>query len=87
MIIRLTICHHEPKCLILFYHFIPHKYAYVFNRSASVSSYKIGVVGDNWLVGWLVCNAIFSDTALRIFLIFCMKLGDYKDRKVTEPDF
>ena len=87
MIIRLTICHHEPKCLILFYHFIPRKYAYVFNRSASVSSYKIGVVGDNWLVGWLVRNAIFSDTALRIFLIFCMKLGDYKDRKVTEPDF
>ena len=87
MIIRLTICHHEPKCLILFYHFIPYKYAYVFNRSASVRSYKIGVVGDNWLVGWLVRNTIFSDTALRIFLIFCMKLGAYKDRKVTEPDF
>ena len=40
-----------------------------------------------WLVGWLVGNAVFSETALRIFLIFCMKLGDYKGRKVTEPDF
>ena len=49
---------------------------------ASARSYKIGVVG-NWLVG----NAVFSETALRIFLIFCMKLGDYKGRKVTEPDF
>ena len=39
------------------------------------------------MVGWLVGNAIFSETALRIFLTFCMKLGDYKGRKVTEPDF
>ena len=46
-------------------------------------TYKIGVVGNNWLVG----NAVFSEMALRIFLIFCMKLGDYKGRKVTEPDF
>ena len=52
---------------------------------ASARSY-IGVVGNNWLVGWLV-NSVFSKTALRIFLIFCMKLGDYKSRKVTEPDF
>ena len=50
---------------------------------ASARSYKVGVVGNNWLVG----NAVFSETALRIFLIFCMKLGDYKGRKVTEPDF
>ena len=50
---------------------------------ASARSYKIGVVGNNWLIG----NAVFSETALRIFLIFCMKLGDYKGRKVTEPDF
>ena len=40
-----------------------------------------------WLVSWLLGNAVFSETALRIFLIFCMKLGDYKGRKVTEPDF
>ena len=40
-----------------------------------------------YLVCWLVGNAVFSETALRIFLIFCMKLGDYKGRKVTEPDF
>ena len=54
---------------------------------ASAKSYKIGVVGNNWLVGWLVGNAVFSETARRIFLIFCMKLGDYKGRKGTEPDF
>ena len=48
---------------------------------ASARSYKIGVVG------WLVGNAVFSKTALSIFLIFCMKLGDYKGRRVTEPDF
>ena len=54
---------------------------------ASARSYKIGVVGNNWLVGWLVGNAVFSETALRIFLIFCMNVGDYKSRKVTEPDF
>ena len=34
-----------------------------------------------WLVGWLVGNAIFSETSLRIFLIFCMKLGDYEVEK------
>ena len=28
-------------------------------------------------------NAVFSETAVRIFLIFCKKLGDYKGRKVT----
>ena len=44
----------------------------------STRSYKIGVVGNNWLVG----NALFSETALRILLIFCVKLGDYKVRKV-----
>ena len=49
---------------------------------ASARSYKIVVVGNNWLVG----NTVFSETAQRNFLIFCMKLGDYKDRKVTEPD-
>ena len=39
------------------------------------------------LVGWLVHDAVFSVTALRIFMIFCMKLGDYKGRKVTKLDF
>ena len=54
---------------------------------ASARSYKIGAVGNNWLVAWLVGNAVFSETALRIFLIFCMKLEDYKGRKITEADF
>ena len=56
---------------------------YIVIGLASPRSYKIGVVGNNWLVG----KAVFSETALRIFLIFCIKLGDYKGRKVTEPDF
>ena len=47
---------------------------------ASARSYKISVVGSNWFVGWLVCDAVFSETVLRIFLIFCMKLEDYKGR-------
>ena len=54
---------------------------------ASARSYKIGVIGNNCLVGWLVANAVFSETAQRTFLKFCMKLGDYKGRKVTELDF
>ena len=40
-----------------------------------------------WLVGLLVGNAVFSETAVRIFLIFLMKLRDYKGRKVTGSDF
>ena len=39
------------------------------------------------IIGWLVGNAVFSETAVRIFIILCMKLGDYKGRKVTQPDF
>ena len=53
---------------------------------ASTRSYKFGVVGNDWLVGWLFGNSVFSETALRIFLIFCMKLGDYKGRKVIEVE-
>ena len=44
------------------------------------------LVITGWLVVWLVDNAVFSETALRILLIFCMKLENYKGRKVTEPD-
>ena len=39
------------------------------------------------IIGWLVGKAVFSVTAIKIFLIFCMKLGNYKGRKDTEPDF
>ena len=65
--------------------------------------YKIGVVGNNWLIGllvgwlvgwlggwvrgWVFGNAIFSEKALRIFLIFFKTLGDFKGRKVTKPDY
>ena len=35
------------------------------------------------VIDWLVGNTVSSETALRIFLIFYMKLGDYKGRKVT----
>ena len=31
-----------------------------------------------WLVGWLVGNAVFSETALRIFLIFAWSYGTIK---------
>ena len=34
-----------------------------------------------------VCNALFSELALRIFLKLCMKVGEYKGSKVTESDF
>ena len=34
-----------------------------------------------------VSDAKLEKLALRIFLISCMKLGDHKGRKVTEPDF
>ena len=39
------------------------------------------------LVGRLLGNVVFSDMAVKTFLIFCMKLRDYKGRKVGEPDF
>ena len=54
----------------------------IFGR-ASARSYEIDVADNNWLVG----NAVFLEMALRIFLIFCIKLGDYKGRKVAEPYF
>ena len=41
---------------------------YIFGP-ASARSYKIGVVDNNWFV----VNTIFSETALRIFLVFCIK--------------
>ena len=39
------------------------------------------------ITGWLVGNAVFSEADVRIFLILCMELGDFKGRKVTEQDF
>ena len=54
-----------------------------FFEMASARSYKIGVVGNIWLVD----NTVFSERALRTFLIFYMKLGHYKGRKVTKLDF
>ena len=42
-------------------------------------SYNIGVVGNNWLVR----NTVSSETAIKIFLIFCMALGGDKGRKLT----
>ena len=82
--ISLLISIYQSFSLILEVFILKHTEVFV---PASERSYKIGVVGNNWLVGWLVGKAVFSEASLRIFLIFCMKLGDYKDRKVTEPDF
>ena len=59
----------------------------VFGRRQRGPIRSVLLVIIGWLVGWLVGNAVFSETALSIFLIFCMKLGDYKGRKVTEPGF
>ena len=67
--------------------YLSEKLVQSFFGPASEGSYNIGVVGNNWLVGWLVGNAFFSETAPRIFLIFCMKLGDYEGKKVIEPHF
>ena len=64
------------------YYSYNHYYLSLFGP-ALARSYKIGVVVNNWLVG----NSVFSETALRIFLIFYIKLGDYKGTKVTKPDF
>ena len=55
----------------------------IFVGLTSARSFKVDVVGNNCLVG----NNVFSETALRIFLTFYIKLGDYKGRKVKEPDF
>ena len=35
----------------------------------------------DWLVRWLVGNAVYSEKAVRIFLNFSMKVGNYKGRK------
>ena len=54
---------------------------YQFSTSVEV---RLGIVG--WLVG--NSSVPFSQkTALRIFLIFCMKLDINKGKKVTKPDF
>ena len=37
------------------------------------------------IIGWLGGNAVFSETALRIFLTFCMKLEDYAKRPPNQP--
>ena len=52
-------------------------------RPESARSYKIGAVGNIRWVG----NAVFSEMALRIFLISFIKLRNCKGRKVTESDF
>ena len=62
-------------------------YDLMFIGLVSARSYEIGVVGYNWLVGWLVGWLVTQFSQKSIFLIFCMKLGDYKGRKVTERAF
>ena len=43
-----------------------------------IKSMLLVIIG--WLVGLLFGTVVFSETALKIFLIFCMKLGDYKEK-------
>ena len=52
----------------------------------SQKGHQISPKSDTFIFGRLVDNAVFSETALTISLIFGSKLGDYKGRKVTEPD-
>ena len=66
---------------------IPKRSIFLLDRRQRDSIRSVLLVIIGWLVDWLVGNAVFLETALRIFLTFCMKLGDYKGRKVTEPDF
>ena len=61
------------------------KCLFVRRQPGPIKSVLLVITG--WLFGWLVGNTVFSETALRVFLIFCMKLGDYKGRKVKKPDF
>ena len=35
---------------------------------ASARSYKIGVLGNNWLVGWLVGNSVFSKSKMSLLV-------------------
>ena len=37
------------------------------------------------MVGWLVGEQVFSKTALRIFMIFCMNVPYHKGKKRTRP--
>ena len=47
-------------------------------RRGPIGSVLLVIIGC--LVGWLVGNAVFSETALRIFLIFCIKVKKSQSR-------
>ena len=47
----------------------------------------MSVVGNGWLVGWLVVNAAFSEKYRRMFQIFCMKLETIKVEKSQSQIF
>ena len=69
---------HECLLLLLLLLLVPHEVEKgPINSCLSVSPY----------VSLSVRNALFSALALTIFLIFGMKLGEHKWKKVTEPDF
>ena len=66
-------------CHIVLSHFGP--------RVHPRGSYVITNVRPSVVRSFVPPSLNISETALRIFLIFCMKLGHHKDTKVTEPDF
>ena len=84
-----TINLYRVKCLnkVIYLYFLNYTFFLFLDRRqrGPIRSGLLVIIG--WLVGWLVGNTVFSEAALRTFLIFCMKLGDYEGRKVTEPDF
>ena len=84
-----TINLYRVKCLnkLIYLYFLNYTFFLFLDRRQRGPIRSVLLVIIGWLVGWLVGNTVFSEAALRTFLIFCMKLGDYEGRKVTEPDF
>ena len=56
-------------------------------RSSRTMQFSTSVELRPGNVSLLVRKQFFSKTALRIFLIFCMKVPDYKDMKTTRAFF
>ena len=61
------------------------KYWTDFGPPLGKRSYKIAPVSYYYQL--VISDPLFSKTALRIFLIFCMKLNTDNGSKVTKPDF
>ena len=81
-----TYCRYSPAWytdseyagMCLYFSFFSFFYLFLDRRwPGPTKSVLLVIIG--WLVGWLVGNASFSETIKVV--------GDYKSRKVTQPDF